>query len=49
MQKSMFLNEKLDKAQHSLKLRTGVIKGVIPAWKNIKYSNALLVDFFYAF
>ena len=32
MQKSMFLNKKLDKAIHLLKLGTGVIKGALPAW-----------------
>ena len=49
MQKSMFLNKKMDKAQHLLKLRTGVIKGALPAWKNIKHSNFLYWLIFYAF
>ena len=31
MQKSMFLNKKLDTAHHLLKLGTGVIKGVVTA------------------
>ena len=35
MQKSMFLNKKLDTAHHLLKLETGVIKGVVTARKNI--------------
>ena len=41
MQKSMFLNKKLDTAHHLLKLGTGVIKGVVTAGKNIKHSNFL--------
>ena len=41
MQKSMFLNKKLDTAHHLLNLGTGVIKGVVMAWKNIKHSNFL--------
>ena len=49
MQKSMFLNKKLDTAHHLLKLGTGVIKGVVPARKNIKHSNFLYGLNFYAF
>ena len=41
MQKSMFLNKKLDTAHHLLKLGTGVIKGFVTALKNIKHSNFL--------
>ena len=41
MQKSMFLNKKLDTAHHLLKLGTGVIKMVVTARKNIKHSNFL--------
>ena len=41
MQKSMFLNKKLDPAHHLFKLGTGVIKGVVTARKNIKHSNFL--------
>ena len=33
MQKIIVLNKKLDKAQHLLKLGTGVIKGALVAWK----------------
>ena len=49
MQKSMFLNKKLDTAHHLLKLGTGVIKGVVTARKNIKHSNFLSWWNFYAF
>ena len=38
MQKSMFLNKKMDTAHHLLKLGTGVIKGVVKARENIKHS-----------
>ena len=31
MQKPMFLNKKLDKAHHLLKLGMGVIKGALPS------------------
>ena len=41
MQKSMFVNKKLDTAHHLLKLGMGVIKGVVAARKNIKHSNFL--------
>ena len=41
MQKSMFLNKKLDTAHHLLKLGKGVIKGVVTARKNINHSNFL--------
>ena len=41
MQKSMFLNKKLDTAHNLLKLGTGVIKGVVKSRKNIKHSNFL--------
>ena len=41
MQKSMFLNKKMDTAHHLLILGTGVIKGGVTARKNIKHSNFL--------
>ena len=41
MQKSMFLNKKLDTAHHLLKLGTGVIKVVVTVRENIKHSNFL--------
>ena len=33
--------KKMDKAQHLLKLGSGVIKGALVAWKNTQYSNFL--------
>ena len=51
MQKSMFLNNKIDKAQHLLKLGTGVIKGALPAWKTsnilIFFTGRLFTHFFF--
>ena len=41
MQKSMFLNKKLDTPHHLLKIGTDVMKGVVTARKNIKHSNFL--------
>ena len=41
MQKIIVLDKKLDKAQHLLKLGTGVIKGALAAWKNTQHSNFL--------
>ena len=46
MQKSMFLNTKLDTAHHLLKLGTGVIKGVVTARKKHQtFEFSLLVEF----
>ena len=43
--KLIVLNKKLDKAQHLLKLGTGVIKGALAAWINTQHSIFfLLVD-----
>ena len=44
MQKSMFLNKKLDTAHHLLKLGTGVIKGVVTE-KHQTFVFSLLVEF----
>ena len=45
MQKSMFLNKKLDTAHHLLKLGTGVIKGVVNGSEKHQTSEfSLLVE-----